>query len=114
MALSYYYSKLNKKHLEVVLSIHPEPAAPSEPSVQPHAEQTIEPKAPVERNAHQAHDKLSKMNLTELKALSKETGIKLSHYSKEKAKSIAKRLEKCLLVIYQHIAINCKNKDYKI
>ena len=96
------YSKLNKKQLEIVLSIHPDP----EPTVQssavstsqaPTAQHPIESKAhdskaqlPVERNAHIALEKLSKMNLTELKALSKEAGIKLSHYSKEKAKSIAK------------------------
>ena len=35
-------------------------------------------------------EKLSKMNLTELKALSKKAGIKLSHYDRVKSKSIAK------------------------
>ena len=88
------YSKLNKKQLKVVLSIHPEPheplvQSPAEPPAQPPATQQVEPKT-IDPKGHQAHEKLSKMNLTELKALSKEAGIKLSYYSKEKAKSIAK------------------------
>ena len=113
------YSKLNKKQLEIVLSIHPDPE-PSEPLAQPPghavdpsshtAQHPTESKAhdskaqlPVERNAHIALEKLSKMNLTELKALSKEAGIKLSHYSKEKAKSIAKTRK----MLINDLAIYC-------
>ena len=103
------YSKLNKKQLEIVLSIHPDEL--SEPLAQPPAApHPIESKAhdskaqlPVERDAHIALEKLSKMNLSELKALSKEAGIKLSHYSKEKAKSIAKTRK----MLINDLAIYC-------
>ncbi|KAL5502496.1 hypothetical protein EMCRGX_G009283 [Ephydatia muelleri] len=81
------YSKLNKKQLEIVLSNpdaaqHPiVPKAHAEPQVEPQAQevepqaqevepqaQEVEPKAH-DPNAHIALEKLSKMNLNELKAL---------------------------------------------